>query len=309
VASFENTVMIRRSIEDVFGFLSDFENVPTWNYAISETHKVSQDPVGVGAIYQQVCSVPSRSEERFEVSAYNPPRHLEIQGQLGPFPSRLSYALDAVPEGNPRHQLGRAGTPWPGPPTWASRRAPYPGRRGRKPPQAQGTAGTIGHTEQSVHTCSPVLLLIVARVLWTARPPVRPGLGAEATMAEPAGPMIFRCPLAVRCTCPPARCTAATISLASLDRQRFGAACFFTAMPTDPQHPKDTSTAPIVDSPLPHDKPTRHRAATRHASGQTRGLSRAPEVLPAPTASLLVTAPELWTEPLSCCLGFPHEGG
>jgi carbon monoxide dehydrogenase subunit G len=99
VASFENTVMIRRSIEDVFGFLSDFENVPTWNYAISETHKVSQGPVGVGAIYQQVRSVPSRSEERFEVSAYNPPRHLEIQGQLGPFPSRLSYALDAVPEG------------------------------------------------------------------------------------------------------------------------------------------------------------------------------------------------------------------
>jgi len=99
VASFENTVLIRRSIEDVFGFLSDFENVPTWNYAISETHKVSQGPVGVGAIYQQVRSVPSRSEERFEVSAYNPPRHLEIQGQLGPFPSRLSYALDAVPEG------------------------------------------------------------------------------------------------------------------------------------------------------------------------------------------------------------------
>jgi carbon monoxide dehydrogenase subunit G len=99
VASFENTVMIRRSIEDVFGFLSDFENVPTWNDAISETHKVSEGPVGVGTIYQQVRSVPSRSEERFEVTAYNPPRHLEIQGQLGPFPSRLSYALDAVPEG------------------------------------------------------------------------------------------------------------------------------------------------------------------------------------------------------------------
>src|SRR5512132_3360102 len=99
VASFENTVMIRRSIEDVFGFLSDFENVPRWNYAISETHKVSQGPVGMGTIYQQVRSVPSRSEERFEVTAYNPPRHLEIQGQLGPFPSRLAYALDAVPEG------------------------------------------------------------------------------------------------------------------------------------------------------------------------------------------------------------------
>src|SRR5512132_2448198 len=84
-----------------------------------------------------------------------------------------------------------------------------------------------------VHTCSPVLLLMVARVLWTARPPARPGLGAEATMAEPAGPMTFRCPFAVHSTCPPACCTAATISLASLERQRFGAACFFSAIPDD----------------------------------------------------------------------------
>ena len=99
MATFENTVMISRPIEEVFGFLSDFENVPKWNYAIVETRKVSQGPVGVGTIYQQVRSVPSRSEERFKVTAYNPPRHLEIQGQLGPFPSRLSYALDVLPEG------------------------------------------------------------------------------------------------------------------------------------------------------------------------------------------------------------------
>ena len=52
-------------------------------------------------------------------------------------------------------------------------------------------------------------------------------------MAEPAGPMTFRCPLAVRSTCPPARCTAATISLACLDRQRFGLAGFFSAIPSD----------------------------------------------------------------------------
>jgi len=123
VASFENAVLIRRPIEEVFGFLSDFENVPKWNYAIVETRKVSEGPVGVGTIYQQVRSVPSRSEERFEVTAYNPPRQLEIQGQLGPFPSRLSYALDAVPEGTrvtnavelklrgPSRLLGRVAVP------------------------------------------------------------------------------------------------------------------------------------------------------------------------------------------------------
>ena len=99
MATFENTVMIGRPIEEVFGFLSDFENVPKWNYAISDTHKISEGPVGVGTMYQQVRSVPSPSEEHFEVTVHNPPRHLEIRGQLGPFPSRLSYVLDAVPEG------------------------------------------------------------------------------------------------------------------------------------------------------------------------------------------------------------------
>jgi uncharacterized protein YndB with AHSA1/START domain len=98
MATFENTVLIRRPIEEVFGFLSDFENIPRWNYAIVETHKASEGPVGVGMIYHQVRSVPSRSEERLEVTAYNPPRQLEIRGQLGPFPSRLSYVA-AVPQG------------------------------------------------------------------------------------------------------------------------------------------------------------------------------------------------------------------
>jgi Polyketide cyclase / dehydrase and lipid transport len=67
VATFEHTVMIRRPAAEVFG-------VP-------------------------LRSVPSRSEEHLEVTVYHPPRQLELRGQLGPFPSRLSYALDAIPEG------------------------------------------------------------------------------------------------------------------------------------------------------------------------------------------------------------------
>jgi uncharacterized membrane protein len=48
VASFENTVMIRRSIEDVFGFLSDFENVPTWNYASARLTRSPRIPSAWG---------------------------------------------------------------------------------------------------------------------------------------------------------------------------------------------------------------------------------------------------------------------
>src|SRR5829696_9693610 len=126
---------------------------------------------------------------------------------------------------------------------------------------------------RAVHTCSPVLLLIVARVLWTARPPARPALGAEATMAAPVGPMTFRCPLAVRSTCPPARCTAATISLASLERQRLGVACFFKAMSGDPQHPRHFH-GPILGSRASGSQALRHRTAP--LNDELGASSRAP---------------------------------
>jgi Pirin C-terminal cupin domain/Polyketide cyclase / dehydrase and lipid transport len=74
MATFENTMMIRRSPKDVFAFLADFENIPTWNYAIVETKKTSPGPVGVGTTYRQLRSIPSRSEEGFQVTVFEPPR-------------------------------------------------------------------------------------------------------------------------------------------------------------------------------------------------------------------------------------------
>jgi uncharacterized protein YndB with AHSA1/START domain len=99
VATFQNTVLIRRPVEDVFAFLANLENIPKWNYAIVETRKLSEGPVGVGTTYHQVRSIPRPSEESLEVTAYSPPRRLEVRGQLGPFPSHLTYILDPTVEG------------------------------------------------------------------------------------------------------------------------------------------------------------------------------------------------------------------
>jgi carbon monoxide dehydrogenase subunit G len=99
MASFENTVTIRRPVEEVFTFLADFENVPKWNHAIVETKKVSPGPVGVGTTYRQTRSAPSRSEEAFEVTVFEPTRRLEVQGGLGPFTARVSYLLEPTGSG------------------------------------------------------------------------------------------------------------------------------------------------------------------------------------------------------------------
>ena len=93
--SFENTVTIQRPAEEIFAYLADFENIPKWNYAIEDTSKVSAGPVGVGTRYRQTRSVPSRSTEEFEVTAFEPARRLAIRGQIGPFQAEISYELEA----------------------------------------------------------------------------------------------------------------------------------------------------------------------------------------------------------------------
>ena len=92
---FENTVTIDRPVSEVFGYLAEFENIPKWNYAIAETLQISDGPVGVGAVFRQVRSVPSRSEETFEVTEFEPNRRLAIRGGFGPLEGTLSYHLEA----------------------------------------------------------------------------------------------------------------------------------------------------------------------------------------------------------------------
>jgi uncharacterized membrane protein len=54
VLEFENTIRIDRPVEEVFAFLSDFENIPKWNYYVLEVRQLSEGSIGVGTTYHQV---------------------------------------------------------------------------------------------------------------------------------------------------------------------------------------------------------------------------------------------------------------
>ena len=96
---FTNTITINRHPAEVFEFLAHFENLPRWNYAISETRKVSGGPVGVGSRYRQTRTLPTRSEETFEVTEFEPDHRLSIRGPLGPFHAEVAYVLSAAEHG------------------------------------------------------------------------------------------------------------------------------------------------------------------------------------------------------------------
>ena len=90
---FTNTITINRPPAEVFGFLARFENVPLWNYAISETRKITGGSVGVGSRYRQTRTLATPSAETFEVTEFEPDRRLSIEGTLGPLRGEVTYLL------------------------------------------------------------------------------------------------------------------------------------------------------------------------------------------------------------------------
>ena len=93
---FTNVVTINRPRAEVFAYLAHFENIPRWNYAISETRQLTSGQVGVGSRYRQLRTLPSRSEEEFEVVEFEPDRRLSLDGDLALFHGRVSYDLEAA---------------------------------------------------------------------------------------------------------------------------------------------------------------------------------------------------------------------
>jgi uncharacterized membrane protein len=93
---FTNTITIKRRPDEVFAFLAHFENLPLWNYAIAETWKITDGPVAVGSRYRQTRTLPTRSEETFAVTEFEPVHRLSLGGALGPFEGQIHYLLEPV---------------------------------------------------------------------------------------------------------------------------------------------------------------------------------------------------------------------
>jgi hypothetical protein len=51
---FDNEIIIRRPINEVYAFLIDFENMPKWNYYLVSVKKTSPGAIGVGTTFHQI---------------------------------------------------------------------------------------------------------------------------------------------------------------------------------------------------------------------------------------------------------------
>jgi uncharacterized membrane protein len=76
VLEFKNTIRIDRPIEEVFAFLSDFENIPKWNYYVLEVRQLSENPIGIGTTYHQVRKT---DEQDFHITEFEANRTVAVK--------------------------------------------------------------------------------------------------------------------------------------------------------------------------------------------------------------------------------------
>src|SRR5512143_291695 len=96
----ELSIVINRPVEEVFAFLSDFENNPKWQSTSVEARKISEGPVGAGTTYQAVTTILGRrinSEQ--EITQYEPNRLVARKSTAGPFPFEVEVKFERAEGG------------------------------------------------------------------------------------------------------------------------------------------------------------------------------------------------------------------
>jgi uncharacterized membrane protein len=77
---FKNEITILRPAEEVFGFLSDFENIPKWNYYVRSVRKVSDGEIGLHSVFHQI---REHDEQIYEIIDYRPGESLVVRTRPG----------------------------------------------------------------------------------------------------------------------------------------------------------------------------------------------------------------------------------
>jgi carbon monoxide dehydrogenase subunit G len=97
MAKLEISTVINRPVEEVFAFLSDYENNPKWISGSIEVKKTSEGPIGVGATYRTVLMfLGRRIESETELTEYEPNRRHAMKSKSGPFPVENRVTFERV---------------------------------------------------------------------------------------------------------------------------------------------------------------------------------------------------------------------
>jgi uncharacterized membrane protein len=92
VIGLQTSIVVGRPIEEVFAYVSDPRNYPSWNSAVQIVRPISPGSEGVGSTYSMERRLPAgRATNQIEVVVHEYPGEFAIRTTSGPTPFLYRY--------------------------------------------------------------------------------------------------------------------------------------------------------------------------------------------------------------------------
>jgi dehydrogenase/reductase SDR family protein 12 len=76
----EQSIMIDKPVEQVWNFLTDFQNTPKWDVGVLETRQTSTGPAGLGTTFQNIGAfLGQQSVREYRVTEYEPDKKVTVE--------------------------------------------------------------------------------------------------------------------------------------------------------------------------------------------------------------------------------------
>ena len=96
----EIQIPIERPVEDVFAYITNFENNPQWQNGMVSCTFTTEQPVGEGSRYTQIAEFAGRTiESKFIVTKFIPNERVEFETTESTFPIQIVRAVKPIPNG------------------------------------------------------------------------------------------------------------------------------------------------------------------------------------------------------------------
>lgn len=99
-AQIAGEIIIQRPVEEVFDFVADERNEPSYNPRMLTAEKISPGPVGAGTRYRAAVRTMGRTDRMtIEITRYERPQRLESSTRLAMMDIRGTLAFEPLPNG------------------------------------------------------------------------------------------------------------------------------------------------------------------------------------------------------------------
>jgi hypothetical protein len=93
-------VVIARPLDEVFAFVGDVRNRPSWDDSVDSEELTSPEPIGVGTtVRTRLTSMGRQYEYTWTIVEHEPPHGLRVESDSGPFPTTLVFQFDVHDDG------------------------------------------------------------------------------------------------------------------------------------------------------------------------------------------------------------------